>query len=99
MVDMGRLVAGPLAPLVVADRYDTFAALKRVSCPVVLFHGTNDEVIPYEMGRRLAAAHPSSRLVTLEGATHNDMPGLERLLASGAHEALERPSSQHKTQN
>lgn len=81
LVDMGRIVAGPLAPLVVRDRFDSLAKIVRVSSPVVLVHGTRDDVVPVEMGRRLAAARRGARYVEVPGATHNDFPGLSDLLA------------------
>ncbi len=81
IVDMGRLVAGPLAPLVVRDRFDSLSKIGRVSAPIVLVHGSRDDVVPVEMGRRLADARPDARWVEVPGATHNDVPGLAGLLA------------------
>ena len=75
IVDMGRTVAGPLAPLVVRDRFDSLSKIARVASPVVLLHGTRDDVVPVEMGRRLAAARPGARWVEVPEATHNDFPG------------------------
>ena len=58
---MGRTVAGPIAPLVIRDRFDSLSKIARVASPVVLLHGTRDDVVPVEMGRRLAAARPGAR--------------------------------------
>lgn len=81
VVDMARLLVGPLAPLVVADRFDNLGKLPRVKAPVTLIHGTRDEVVPVGMGRRLSAERPDARFVELPFASHNDVPGLGRLLA------------------
>jgi hypothetical protein len=81
IVDMGRTVAGPIAPLVIRDRFDSLSKIARVASPVVLLHGTRDDVVPVAMGRRLAAARPGSRWVEVPEATHNDFPGLATLLA------------------
>lgn len=81
MVDMGRGLAGPAATLAVPDRYDNLSKITRVQCPVVILHGTRDEVIPVEMGRALAAAAPGITFVEVPGASHNDFPGLEELVA------------------
>lgn len=81
VVDMGRLLVGPLAPLLVADRFDSLAKLPRVKSPVVLVHGTRDEVVPVGMGRRLAKARPDARYVEVPEASHNDFSGLNELLA------------------
>jgi hypothetical protein len=76
IVDMGRTVAGPLAPIFVRDRFDSLSKIARVSSPVVLVHGSRDDVVPVTMGRRLAAARPDARWVEVPEATHNDFPGL-----------------------
>lgn len=81
MVEMGRIVAGPLAWLLVADRFDSLSKAPRVKQPVVVLHGTRDEVIPFEQGRRLAAAFPDARFVPLEGRGHNDVFGQAELVA------------------
>jgi hypothetical protein len=77
---MGRTLAGPLARLVVRDRFDSLSKIAGVASPVVLLHGTRDDVVPVEMGRRLAAARPGARWVEIPGATHNDFPGLGALM-------------------
>jgi fermentation-respiration switch protein FrsA (DUF1100 family) len=81
IVDMGRTVAGPLAPLVIRDRFDSLSKIARIASPLVLLHGTRDDVVPVEMGRRLAAARPGARYVEVPEATHNDFPGLAEILA------------------
>ena len=81
IVDMGRTVAGPIAPLVIRDRFDSLSKIARVASPVGLLHGVRDDVVPVEMGRRLAAARPGARYVEVPEATHNDFPGLADLLA------------------
>lgn len=81
IVDMGKIIAGPAATLAVPDRYDNLAKLPRVRCPVVILHGTRDEIIPVRMGRALAKAVPGATLVEVPEASHNDFPGLEELAA------------------
>ncbi len=52
---------------------DNLAAIARVRCPVLVFHGTDDRLVPIEMGQRVAAAAPGPvELVAIEGAGHND---------------------------
>lgn len=59
---------------------DPFPSLKRiphVKCPLLQFHGTADETIPFTHGERLFAAAPDrvnrieKRFVTIPGAGHN----------------------------
>jgi hypothetical protein len=92
IVDMGRTIAGHLAPLVIRDRFDSLSKIVRVTSPVVLLHGTRDDVVPVEMGRRLAAARPGARWVEVPEATHNDFPGLAELLAREIEGVLAAPS-------
>ena len=80
-VEMGRGLAGPLAPLLVPDRYDNLAKLPRVACPVAILHGGRDDVVPVAMGRALAAARPGTRYLEVPQATHNEFPGLADLVA------------------
>lgn len=44
--------------------------LKDVTCPITLFHGTLDEVIPYESSVTLARINPSAKLISLDGTNH-----------------------------
>jgi len=47
--------------------------IKRVRCPVLVFHGTADRLAPIDMGRRVAAAAPGpTEFVMIEGAGHNE---------------------------
>jgi len=58
------------ARLLVRDRFDSLARASQVHVPVVVLHGTHDEVIPYEMGKKLAAALSATFLSVDAG--HND---------------------------
>ena len=50
---------------------DNASHLKNVNCPVTLFHGTMDRVIPYEHSERLVEMHGDKvQLITLEKESH-----------------------------
>lgn len=52
---------------------DNLATIRRVRCPVLVFHGTADMLVPMDMGRRVAAAAPGPvEFVMIEGAGHNE---------------------------
>jgi fermentation-respiration switch protein FrsA (DUF1100 family) len=71
--DMSRRHYALFPTFILRLRLDNLAALPRVRCPVLVFHGTADRLVPPEMGRRVAAAAPGpSELVLIEGAGHND---------------------------
>ncbi|HEY0079026.1 MAG TPA: alpha/beta fold hydrolase [Pyrinomonadaceae bacterium] len=56
------------------NRLDSARKLSQVSCPVLVAHGTHDEVIPVEQGRALyAAAREPKQLVIVPGAGHNNL--------------------------
>jgi fermentation-respiration switch protein FrsA (DUF1100 family) len=78
---MGRFVVGPLAPMLVPDPFDSLSKASRLAQPVVVLHGTSDDVIPFAMGETLARAIPGARFVPLEGRGHNDIPELAALVA------------------
>lgn len=53
-------------------RYDTRAHLARARCPVLVMHSPEDELVPFEFGRRLfEAAREPKRFVEITGG-HND---------------------------
>ena len=62
-------------PLLPFDRFPNLRHIRRVRSPLLVIHGTDDEVIPVAHGRRLfeAAAQPKQAL-WIEGAHHNDVP-------------------------
>ena len=71
--DMARqLYPGwPLSWLISA-RYNTLANLQQLVIPKLIVHSTEDEIIPFAMGRQLfAAAAPPKGFITLTGG-HND---------------------------
>lgn len=45
--------------------------------PVLIFHGTADEMIPISQARKLANALRSSELIEISGGTHNEVPSTE----------------------
>ncbi len=57
------------------DRFHNLRHIRRVRAPVLVIHGTDDEVIPVSHGRLLyeAAGQPKQAL-WIDGAHHNDVP-------------------------
>jgi pimeloyl-ACP methyl ester carboxylesterase len=63
---------------------DVTALLPQVNVPTIVMHCREDARVPFEAGRRMAAAIPSARFVPLEGRNHlilEDEPAFERFLA------------------
>jgi abhydrolase domain-containing protein 17 len=72
------------------DRFDNLLHIRSVHAPVLIIHGTDDEVIPVAHGRRLYDAAPGPKQsLWLEGARHNDiMRGEQYVRALAAFTAL-----------
>ena len=89
----------PLAGYIPRSRFDSLAKIARVRAPVLIIHGTRDEVIPFSMGQRLYQAAPEPKwFLPIEGAGHDAIfliggePYLDRLkefmgMGSGASPA------------
>ncbi|MCA9293284.1 MAG: hypothetical protein KDA20_05665 [Phycisphaerales bacterium] len=53
--------------------FDRARWAKQVICPLLVIHGTLDEVCPLQDGRDIASAAPAGTLIAIEGRTHNDL--------------------------
>ncbi len=67
----------------IGHRFDTIAPLNtvsRITCPVLLVHGTADRVVPVEDARRIYARcrAPSARLLEIDGAGHGSTDRIEQ---------------------
>jgi pimeloyl-ACP methyl ester carboxylesterase len=77
--------AGPLRPILVkAVGEDLSAAARAVDCPAVLVYGDGDRETPPDIGERLHALMPQSRLVVLRGFDHWSV------LTEGQHQIVQR---------
>ena len=54
--------------------FPTNEYLKEVTAPIIIFHGTNDGVVPYSNSKRLIPVlKQNDEFVTIEGGSHNDL--------------------------
>ncbi len=60
-------------------QFKSFEYVRDISCPVAIFHGTDDEVIPLESGKKLFKSIPGDRkeFFLVEGGRHNNLSGFE----------------------
>jgi hypothetical protein len=66
-------VAFPI-PILPFDRFNNLSKIHRVRCPVLLMHGTQDEVIPFAHSQTLYRQITAPKqLLTVEGAGHNNL--------------------------
>jgi len=64
----------PFVPrALIRTKMDSLAKIPKVAAPKLFIHSPQDEVVPYELGRRLFEAAPEpKRFLEIEGASHND---------------------------
>jgi uncharacterized protein len=71
--NMARLLAPFLFDWRPRVPYDNLGKVDKVKVPILIIHGSDDEIIPVEMGRRVfAAANSPKDLYIIPGAHHND---------------------------
>jgi fermentation-respiration switch protein FrsA (DUF1100 family) len=78
-MEMSQVVTGLPVGLLVTHRFDNAARLDEIiaqgPAKIVIVHGTDDEVIPVDMSRKLARGREKTvRLIGVPGARHNDIP-------------------------
>ena len=55
------------------DKFNNLKSIRRSDCPVLVIHGTADEIIPFWHGQKLYDAAPESKQhLWIEGGRHND---------------------------
>ena len=71
------------------DIYEKMGEFKK---PVLLMHGTKDDIVPFRYSERAAETYPNAELVTYEGAGHGfdpiTMRDVEKLLLDFIDENL-----------
>lgn len=77
-MEMGRVVTGLPVGFLVTHRFDNEARLDEIiargPARIVILHGTDNEVIPVEMSRKLAWGREKTvSLIEIQGAYHNDI--------------------------
>jgi uncharacterized protein len=72
--DVGQRIARILPMrLIVTDQFDSLSKAPSVDVPVLIIHGTADEVVPYDMGVTLSRTFPHATLMSIDGGHHNDL--------------------------
>ena len=63
----------PLVALLARGAFPSVELVREMEVPLLIVHGTRDEIIPFAEGQRLhAAAPPDAEFLPVEGAGHND---------------------------
>lgn len=63
------------------DKYDSIHKIDQIRMPILIIHGTDDQVVPYAQGRALfEKAHSFKTLLTLKNRNHYDLWHDDKLL-------------------
>ncbi len=54
-------------------RLDNLARARRLRAPLLVFHGSEDDIVPLRMGRAIAEEGRARKFIVYEGAGHNDI--------------------------
>ncbi|RKE92005.1 alpha/beta hydrolase [Ichthyenterobacterium magnum] len=56
-------------------RFPSNEFIKEVNCPIYIFHGTDDAVVPYSSGEKLFNTIPKAQVefITIDGGSHNNL--------------------------
>ncbi|MBT8486645.1 MAG: alpha/beta fold hydrolase [Phycisphaerales bacterium] len=88
----GSFLARGAARVLIRDSARPVDAIRHIDRPLLIVHGTEDDIVPVAHGRRLAAAAPDARFHPLEGGGHNDFrsshPEVDELVAGFFREHL-----------
>ncbi|MBD1861247.1 MULTISPECIES: alpha/beta hydrolase [Trichocoleus] len=61
-------------PIVPFDKLANIAKIRRIQCPILIVHGTADEIIPFQHGEQLfQAARSPKQSFWVEDANHDDL--------------------------
>ena len=73
VADMGQRMY-PFMPIKLMARYrfDALGTIRRLTCPVLVAHSPQDEMVPYDMGRALFEAAPEPKTFIELSGGHNE---------------------------
>jgi len=57
----------------VRDKFDNVGKASSIDMPVLVLHGSRDEIVPQKQGKAVASALPQSVFVNVAGASHNNL--------------------------
>lgn len=70
------------------DKFDNAATARNVKNPVLVVHGEQDEIVPYEHGVQLHKLLRNAQFKAVPGAHHNDMLAHEVVMSAIFDHAL-----------
>lgn len=92
----------PLFPFrfLLLDRWPSIERIGRVHAPIIVFHGTDDKIVPVAHAHALADASSTARLIEIPGGAHNEIPMLQlRTELDGIMATLQKSDNHDATDN
>lgn len=72
--DMANIVMPWVPSAFVSNGFQSIEKLSKVHVPLLIIHGTNDSIVPFEMGKKLYEnAKTPKKFFEVPGADHNDV--------------------------
>ena len=63
----------------VGNSFNSVEKLNSIHCPLLVIHGTDDEVIPYKLGQMLYEKYPNSKtFISIKNGKHNNLEYVEK---------------------
>jgi len=64
---------GPISSLA-QNSFDNISRIRNIESPLLVIHGTNDQIVPYSMGEEIFnRANVKKKFVRIKGANHNNL--------------------------
>lgn len=74
LTDLAKKIFPFLPSSIVNYKFRNDLHIQQASCPIVIFHGTMDEVIYFESSKKLEKSFgPHDKLISIPGGHHNDL--------------------------
>ncbi len=71
-VDMGKVLAPFVPSWLIAIKFDSAAKIKNVTAPKLFIHSPDDEVVPYDLGKKLYNMSPGPKEFLNISGNHNE---------------------------
>ena len=72
--DMASAMGLGLFKFLAGNSYNTLERINNLQCPLLIIHGDEDEVVPYQMGKTLFQTYQGKKkMVTIRNGRHNNL--------------------------
>ncbi len=88
---MGRTIFPFIPAAIYKTKFDSLSKIKNIRVPLLIFHSSDDEIVPFEYGERLIeAALASKEFIELRGGHNDAFLVSEKVFIEGIESFLDR---------